>query len=252
MVIDATHIDAFAVDLDGVVTKTAAVHAAAWKHAFDEVLERSAGGDTWQPFDPDREYRNYVDGKPRLEGIRSFLTARGISLSEGTPADGPDASTIHGLADRKDRYFRTLLARTGVEAFPDAVSLLRRARAAHIRIAVVTASENCAAVLAAAGLTDAFDVVVDGRDVLALGLHGKPAPDTFLEATRRLGSRPDRTAVFEDAIAGVRAGRAGAFAHVIGVDRTGHGDALRTAGASAVVTSLDEVDLLQRVAKERR
>ncbi len=244
--IDLAGIDALLFDLDGVVTKTAAVHAAAWKRLFDDFLKRRAAGEPWQPFDADREYRIYVDGKPRRDGVRSFLASRGIALPEGSAVDGPDGETIYGLAARKNDYFRAHLEAAGVEVYQDAVALLHRARAHRARIAVVTASENCTAVLAAAGLTAAFDAVVDGRVVLALGLHGKPAPDTFLEAARRLGTGPDRSVIFEDAIAGMEAGRAGRFVGVIGVARGDNSaGALRAAGATAVVTTLDEVVLVR-------
>lgn len=240
-ILERTRIDAFAVDLDGVVTRTASVHAAAWKRLFDDVLARHARG-AWAPFD-DRAYRAHVDGKPRRDGIRSFLAARGIALPEGTAGDA-GADTIEGLAARKEQLFRDELARTGVDVYRDAVALLERARATGVRLAVVSASENCAAVLAAAGLADLFEVRVDGLDAAAHGLRGKPAPDTFLEAARRLGCHPARMAVFEDAIAGVAAGRAGGFGRVIGVARTGAGDALRAAGATDIVTSLAEIELV--------
>lgn len=230
-------------DLDGVVTRTAAVHAAAWKRLFDELLERRARGGPWRPFDADREYRAYVDGRPRRDGVRSFLAARGIAVPDGAADDGPDAETVHGLAARKNGYVLAHLRAAGVEVYDDAVGLLRRARAHGLPTAVVTASENCSAVLAAAGLTGAFDAVVDGRVALALGLRGKPAPDTFLEAARRLGTAPARSVVLEDAVAGVRAGRAGGFFAVIGVARGDTAGALREAGATSVVTSLDQVVL---------
>jgi alpha,alpha-trehalase len=241
--IDPSRFPAFAIDLDGVVTKTAAVHAAAWKRLFDELLARRAGDRSWQPFDADREYRVYVDGKPRREGLRSFLASRGISLPEGAPGDAGELDTIHGLAARKNRYVLERLAAHGVEVFDDAVAFLRNARARGIHLAVVTASQNCAAVLAAARLTDAFDVRVDGNELARLGLRGKPAPDSFLAAARQLGMAPRQVVVLEDAIAGVKAGRAGGFGLVIGVDRTGHAEELEDAGADAVVASLDELDL---------
>ncbi len=241
--IDVARIDTMAFDLDGVVTKTAAVHAAAWKRLFDELLERSAAGGAWTPFDIDRDYRTYVDGKPRRDGIRSFLASRDIRMPDGHAGDGPDATTIHGLAERKNGYLLAHLARAGVEVYDDAVRLIHAARLRGVKRAVVTASENCDAVLAAAGLTGLFEVQVDGRVASDFGLRGKPAPDTFLEAVRRLGTSPERAIVFEDAIAGVRAGQAGGFALVVGVDRTGHADELRGAGADAVVSSLDEIEL---------
>lgn len=241
--LDVDRYPAFAFDLDGVITRTAVVHAAAWKRLFDEVLAVRAAGRAWQPFDADREYRAYVDGKPRRDGLRSFLAARGISIPEGQPGDGPEEDTIHGLAARKNAYVLERLAREGVEVQPDAGRLLERARRVGIALAVVTASENSAAILAAARLTDAFAVRVDGLDVERLGLRGKPAADSFMEAARRLGSEPIHVVVFEDAIAGVRAGRAGGFGLVVGVDRTGHPSALCDAGADVVVSSLDTLEL---------
>lgn len=240
--LDPGSVDAFAVDLDGVVTRTAAVHAAAWKRLFDDFLARRAGGKEFAPFEQ-HDYRTYVDGKPRRDGVRAFLAARGIELPEGSADDDPEADSIHGMAARKNRYFQEVLARSGVEVFPDAVALLRRARAQHVSLAIVSASENCAAVLAAARIRELFDVEVDGRDAIALGLRGKPAPDTFLEAARRLHRNPQRIAVFEDAIAGVEAGRAGGFGIVIGVARAGTADALRAAGAHHVVSTLDEIEI---------
>lgn len=244
--LDVHAFPAFAVDLDGVVTKTATVHAAAWKQLFDNLLERRAAGGTWLPFDVDRDYRAYVDGKPRRDGLRSFLAARGITVPDGSPSDPPDAETIHGLAKRKNRYVLDRLRDQGVETHADALALLRRARSIGVRLAVVTASENCGAVLAAAHVTDLFDERVDGTDLARLRLRGKPAPDSFLEAARRLDAEPCRVIVIEDAIAGVQAGRAGGFGLVIGVDRAGHGDALRRGGADLVVSSLDEIDLIGR------
>ncbi len=242
--IELTRFDAFAFDLDGVVTKTAAVHAAAWKRSFDELLERLASGGTWKPFDIEREYRIYVDGKPRRDGIRSFLEGRGISLPEGSSDDGPEANTIYGLAVRKNRYFLDHLEREGVDIYQDAALLISRARAQGVKTAVVSASENCFAVLAAARLTGLFDIRVDGLDIGRIGLRGKPAPDTFLEAARRLDAEPGRCVVLEDAIAGVRAGRAANFGLVIGVDRVGDAEALRRGGADVVVTALDEIELI--------
>jgi beta-phosphoglucomutase family hydrolase len=248
--IDRRRIDALLFDLDGVVTKTAAVHAAAWKQLFDEVLRQQAAGRPWQPFDIARDYRTYVDGKPRHDGVRSFLRSRGLVLAEGTREDGPEADTIHGLAERKNGYVLAHLARDGVEPYEAAVALIRDARARGFKTAVVSASENCAAVLTAGGLAGLLDVRVDGTDLARLGLRGKPAPDTFLEAARRLGVEPARAVVLEDALAGVQAGRAGGFALVVGVDRVGQAEALRDAGADIVVTQLDELTLTGSVAAE--
>jgi alpha,alpha-trehalase len=243
LAINRSSIDALLFDLDGVVTQTAAVHAAAWKRLFDEFLARQATGTSWPPFDVEADYRTYVDGKPRRDGVRSFLQARGLSLPEGTSNDGAEAETIHGLAERKNAYVLAHLARDGVQTYEAATALIRDARARGFSTAVVSASENCAAVLRAAGLETLFDVRVDGMDVDRLGLQGKPAADTFLEAARRLWVAPARAVVFEDAIAGVQAGHAGGFALVVGGDRVGQADALRRHGADVVVTRLSDVSL---------
>jgi beta-phosphoglucomutase family hydrolase len=244
--IDPATYRAFALDLDGVITNTAAVHAAAWKQLFDELLERRAAGRPWQPFDSDREYRAYVDGKPRRAGLRDFLAARGISIPEGGPGDRGDADTIHALAERKNDYVLERIERDGVQVYGDAVTLLRKARSLGVRTAVVTASENSGPVLAAAGITELLDARVDGREIARLGLRGKPAADSFVEAARRLGTPVARTAAFEDAIAGVQAARDGGFGLVIGVDRDDHATALRENGADHVVSSLDEIELVER------
>ena len=246
--IDRHRIDALLFDLDGVVTRTAVVHAAAWKRLFDEFLRRRASRRPWQPFDIERDYRTYVDGKPRRDGVRSFLQSRGLVLPEGTRDDGPEADTIRGLSERKNGYVLAHLAERGVEPYEAAVTVIREARARGFKTAVVSASENCAAVLAAADLAELFDVRVDGTDITRLGLRGKPAPDTFLEAARRLGVQPARAVVLEDAIAGVQAGRAGGFALVVGVDRVGHAEALRRNGADVVVTRLSELELAGKAA----
>jgi len=230
-------------DLDGVLTKTASVHAAAWKELFDGFLARHAAGKggAVTPFDIERDYREYVDGKPRYDGVRSFLASRGLTLPQGDPADPPDRETICGLGNRKNGLFLDRLAREGVAVWPDAVALVRAARARGMKLAVVTSSRNGAAVLDAAGLTAMFDLRVDGQDVERLGLPGKPAPDMFLEAARRLGVEPRRAAVLEDAVAGVAAGHAGGFAVVVGVDRVGQADRLAAHGADLVVSNLEDL-----------
>lgn len=235
--------DAVLFDLDGVLTRTATVHAAAWKRLFDDFLARRAAerGETLEPFDPELDYRRHVDGKPRLDGVRDFLTARGIELPEGTPDDPPDAETLHALARRKDEYFLEHLREHGVAVYETSIELVRTLRARDVRTAVVSSSRNCRAVLEAAGIADLFDVRVDGNDLARLSLAGKPAPDAYLEAARRLGVVPTRAVVVEDAVAGVEAGRAGLFGYVIGVDRTGRSQALRDAGADAVVGDLAQV-----------
>jgi HAD superfamily hydrolase (TIGR01509 family) len=210
---------------------------------FDELLARRAGDGAWQPFDTELEYRTYVDGRPRRDGLRNFLAARGIEVPEGSPGDDADAETIYGLGARKNRYMLELLDDRGVEVYGDALALVDEATDRGLRLAVVTASRNAAAVLAAAQLSNAFDIRVDGNDLELMKLRGKPAPDSFLEAARRLEIEPGRIVVLEDAIAGVEAARAGGFGLVIGVDRAGHGNELREAGADLVVTSLYEVQL---------
>ena len=229
-------------DLDGVLTRTAEVHAAAWKQAFDAFLRRhGARGAAARPFDAERDYAAYVDGRPRADGVRAFLEARGVALPEGTPDDPPTAQTVHGLARRKNELVRGLIARDGVAAYEGSVRFLAATSAAGLACALVTSSENATAVLRAAGLEHAFAVTVDGALARDLGLAGKPAPDFFLEAARRLEVPPARAAVFEDALAGVSAGRAGEFGLVVGVDRVGRADELRAAGADIVVQDLGEL-----------
>jgi trehalose 6-phosphate phosphatase len=236
-------VDAFLFDLDGVVTKTATLHAQAWARLFDEFLAARSAGDEPKaaPFDPVEDYRAHVDGRTREDGVRGFLASRGIVLPEGRPDDGPDRETVHGLARRKNAYFRELLLTRGVESFASTVDLVRAARAAGLRVAVVSSSRNAGAVLAAAGLADAFDLLVDGTDLERAGLPGKPAPDLYLEAARRLGTSPERAAVFEDARAGVAAARAGGFALVVGIDRAARPEPLREAGAHLVVADLAQL-----------
>ncbi|MBA9006380.1 beta-phosphoglucomutase family hydrolase [Thermomonospora cellulosilytica] len=238
-------------DMDGVLTDTAAVHSAAWKQMFDEFLrERSArAGEPFVPFDPDTDYPRYVDGKKREDGTRSFLASRGIELPEGSPDDPPDAPTVRGLGARKNDLVLRLLDEKGVTVFPDAVAFLRAVRDRGMRTAVVSSSANTVQVLQVAGLTDLFDARVDGVTARDRDLPGKPAPDMFLEGARELGVEPARAAVFEDALAGVAAGRAGDFGLVVGVDRVGggHGEALREHGADIVVDDLGELRELLEV-----
>jgi alpha,alpha-trehalase len=230
---------AFIFDLDGVVTRTAGLHAKAWKRLFDDYLSRRS--EPFRPFDADTEYRRFVDGKPRYEGVRSFLESRGITLPYGDPSDPPDRETICGLGNRKNAFFQEVLARDGVEVFEGSVVFIRDLKAKGVKTALVSSSKNTKAVLAAARLTNIFDVVVDGVEAARLGLKGKPHPDTFLEAARRLGVNAERTAVVEDAIAGVEAGKAGGFGLVIGVARSGNGAALLANGADLVVGDLAEL-----------
>jgi len=236
--------DAFIFDMDGVLTRTARVHAAAWQALFDEYRKRTAG--TWEPFDPDEDYRRYVDGKPRYDGIRSFLASRGIEIPFGTPEDDPETETICGLGNRKNAFFREHLRKQGVETYGPAVDLVRKLRTAGFGTAVISASRNCERVLREAGLLGLFQVRVDGVASERLGLKGKPDPDIFLEAARRLGTDPGRSVVVEDALAGVEAGRKGHFGCVIAVDRTGHPESLRDAGADLVVADLSEIGIAEK------
>ena len=233
-------------DLDGVLTQTAKVHAAAWKEMFDAFLRTRAAqtGESFEPFDPVADYDEYVDGKPRYDGVRSFLAARGIALPEGTPQDPPDAVTVHGLGNRKNELVLAMIERRGVEVYEGSVRYVRAVRDAGLGRAVVTSSANADEVLAVAGIDDLFDVRIDGVVAAREHLEGKPAPDTFLAAARALEVAPDRAAVFEDALAGVAAGRAGQFGLVVGVDRVGQADELRKHGADVVVSDLSE--LLER------
>jgi beta-phosphoglucomutase family hydrolase len=229
-------------DMDGVLTRTQTVHAAAWKEMFDAFLRAHADGtQPFVPFDAVHDYLVYVDGKPRDDGIRSFLASRGISLPEGTPDDPPEAETVHGLGRRKNAIVLRRIHEDGVEAYEGSVRYVRAVRDAGLGRAVVSASENAREVLHAAGIADLFDVCVDGVVVAREHLAGKPAPDMFLAAARELGVTPGQAAVFEDALAGVEAGRAGAFRAVVGVDRAGQADALRAHGADVVVSDLAEL-----------
>ena len=233
-------LDAVIFDLDGVVTRTAEIHAAAWKRLFDTYLsERTAlEGENPSPFDIDRDYRRYVDGRPRYQGVRHLLLSRYIDLPMGEPDDPPDRETICGLGNRKNQIFREVIREEGVGVYDCAVALVRRLRAAGIKTAVVSASMNCRLILEGAGVAGLFDVYIDGIEAERLELDGKPDPDTFLEAARRLDVEPERAAVVEDAIAGVTAARRGRFGLVIGVDRGGQRDALSEHGADLVLEDL--------------
>ena len=230
-------------DMDGVVTRTAVVHAAAWKEMFDDFLRdwSSKHGVEFVPFDSDRDYEQYVDGKPRLDGIRSFLESRSISLPEGSASDPPGAETVVGLGNRKNELVVEVLKRDGVEVYDGSRRYITAVRAAGLRTAIVSSSANTVAVLTAAGITGMFDVRVDAQVARERGLKGKPAPDTFLEAARMLSVDAKQAAVFEDALAGVAAGHAGKFGYVVGVDRVGQAEALRAHGADVVVQDLAEL-----------
>lgn len=230
-------------DMDGVVTKTAVVHAAAWKEMFDEFLRPYAGktGTEFVPFDARDEYDAYVDGKPRLDGTRSFLESRGIHLPEGTPDDPPGTWTLHGLSNRKNELVLAKMAAGGVEVYEGTTGYIRAIKSRGISTAIVSASANTELVLKAAGITDLFDVRIDGVIAKQRGLRGKPAPDTYLAAAEALHVTPDRAAIFEDAQAGVAAGRAGVFALVVGIDRVGQAEQLLKHGADIVVQDLAEL-----------
>ncbi len=237
--------DAVSFDLEGVLTKTADIHAMPWKKLFERFLEQRAAetGEPFVPFDLDTDYRRYVDGKPRYDGVTAFLISRGVELPHGTSEDGPEAQSIQGLGNRKDQYFLEHLRQHGIETYEPSIALVRTLRAQEMKTAIVSSSNNCAEVLEVAGIAQLFDTRVDGVDTTRLHLQGKPAPDAFLEASRRLGTEPSRVVVVEDAIAGVEAGRAGQFGCVIGVDRSGHSQALREAGADVVLTNLGQVQV---------
>jgi beta-phosphoglucomutase family hydrolase len=225
-------------DMDGVLTETATVHMAAWKRTFDQFL-RAQHPDQGE-FTQD-DYNRYVDGKPRLDGVRDFLASRGITLPEGSADDPGSALTVHGLGTRKNELLLHELDEHGVHVYPGSRRYLEAAKRAGLATAVVTASANGAQVVAAAGLADLLDARIDAVVARQQGLHGKPAPDTFLAGARALGVEPGQAVVFEDAVAGVAAGRAGEFGYVVGVDRVGHADDLRAHGASVVVTDLAEL-----------
>jgi beta-phosphoglucomutase family hydrolase len=230
-------------DLDGVLTQTAKVHDAAWKEMFDAYLRERAQrtGEPFVPFDPVKDYDEYVDGKPRADGVRSFLASRGITLPEGQDDDPPTAETVHGLGNRKNEILLRRIRQDGVEAYPGSVTFVRAVKEAGMPRAVVSSSANCHDVLVAAGIDDLFDARIDGVVAEREHLRGKPAPDTYLAGARALGLKPTAAAVFEDALAGVAAGRAGGFGFVVGVDRVGQAEALKQHGADVVVKDLSEL-----------
>ncbi len=230
-------------DLDGVLTRTATAHAAAWKQMFDDFLRQRAE-QTRTPyveFDARHDYDEYVDGKRRLDGTRDFLNSRGIALPEGRESDPPGTPTIHGLSNRKNDLVLEKIRTEGVEVYPGSVDYVRKVREAGLKTAVVSSSANTRDVLECTGMSDCFDARIDGLIAQERGLKGKPAPDTFLAGAAALGVGPKAAAVFEDALAGVAAGRAGGFELVVGVDRVGQADALRAHGADVVVRDLSEL-----------
>ena len=241
--LDMTAYEAVLSDLDGVITQTARLHAAAWKSLFDDYCNRMSDQREarCKPFDLTEDYRLHLDGKPRHDGVRDFLRSRGLSLPLGSPSDGPDQETLYGMGNKKDVYFNAALRETGVEVYESTVAFLQLAKRAGLKTAVVSSSHHCAEILEAVGLTPLFDARIDGVDIDRLHLPGKPAPAAFLEAARRLEVVPKRAIVIEDALAGVRAGRAGGFGLVIGVDRRNQAQALREQGADIVVADLGEL-----------
>ena len=235
--------DAVLFDLDGVLTSTARVHSVCWKKMFDAFLQQRAAetGGKFTPFDPDADYKCYVDGKPRYDGVRSFLESRGIRLPHGDPGDPPGTSSACGLGNRKDRLFHEVLKAEGAEAYEGTVRWARDLRSRGMKTAVVSSSKNCKAILEAAAIDRLFDARMDGEIAARLGIPGKPAPDTYLKAAEELGVSPERAVVVEDALSGVQAGRRGGFGLVIGVDRHADADALRDHGADMVVADLAEM-----------
>lgn len=238
--IDTASVSAVLFDMDGVLTDTASVHMTAWARLFDEALPVLAPDTTHPPFS-DADYRRLLDGRPRIDGVEAVLADRAISLPRGANDDAPGTETAWALANRKNDHFHAAIKAQGVSTFPSSIEVLDAVRAAGVPVAVVTASRNRVDILVAAGLGDRFDGAVDGVDIEDHGLAGKPAPDTFLEAARRLGAEPATAVVVEDAVSGVTAGAAGGFGLVIGVARHDDPGALLAAGAHAVVSDLAEV-----------
>jgi beta-phosphoglucomutase family hydrolase len=235
--------DAVLFDLDGVITDTASVHATCWKQMFDEYLRNRAArtGEAFRPFDLPSDYLQYVDGKPRYDGVRDFLASRGIHLPEGTPDASPLEESVTGLGNRKNDLVNKVIAESGVQPYEGSVRLIHQLHDRGFKIAVVTSSQNCSAVLKAARLEGLFDLQVDGNTIQTRHLAGKPAPDTYLMAAKLLGIDPSRAIVIEDALSGVESGSRGHFGLVIGVARKGNAEALRQHGAGLVVTDLSEL-----------
>jgi len=245
--ISPKEIDAVVFDMDGVITDTATIHAAAWKQMFDEYLRKRAErqGEQFQPFDADLDYRRHVDGKPRYDGVKGFLESRGISLPYGNPEDKSDKETICGLGNRKNRYFLQRLKKQGVKLYESSITFIKQLKSSGIRTAIISASRNAEAVLDAVDIQDIFSVKVDGVDSVKLQLKGKPDPAIFLEAAKRLKVKPEKTAIVEDSLAGVEAGRRGKFKLVIGLDRANQGKDLRKRGADIVVQDLSQIEIRQ-------
>lgn len=237
------HVTTCLFDLDGVLTQTAKVHAAAWKEMFDEYLKARAEqrGEQFVPFDKVTDYDEYVDGKPRYDGVRSFLESRKIDLPQGTPDDSPGEETVDGLGNRKNEIVLKIIKEHGVEPYEGSVAYVKAARDAGLHRVVVSSSTNARDVLEHAGMIDLFEHIIDGTVADRQHLKGKPAPDTFLEGAKVVGVDASQATVFEDALAGVAAGRAGNFGHVVGVDRVGQADELIRHGADVVVKDLAEL-----------
>jgi beta-phosphoglucomutase family hydrolase len=233
--------DAVLFDLDGVITATARIHASAWKQAFDEILKKEAGEGSFEPFDKHSDYEDYVDGKPRYDGARSFLESRRIDVPAGNPDDPPDMETIWAIANRKNRLFEEALKKERVDVFEGTVEWIRELRREGLKTAVVSSSSHCETILQNAGVSSLFDARIDGEVADRMNLEGKPAPDTYLKAAEMLGVQAERAVVVEDALAGVEAGRSGGFGLVIGVDRKHDADDLRAHGADIVVSDLKEM-----------
>jgi len=242
IVIRAAEFDAVVFDMDGVVTDTTRAHTEAWKSMFDEFLTHHVGPGA-EPFDASADYLEYVDGKPRYDGVRSFLASREITIAEGSPSDPPDADTVHGLGNRKNAEFLFHIAEQGADAYASTLRLLDAFRQAGLRTGLITSSRNARVVLDAAGVHDVFDVIVDGEVAAQRGLAGKPSPAVFLAAVDDLGVDPVRAVVVEDAISGVAAGHTGGFGLVIGVARHDNAAGLLAAGADVVVTDLAAVSV---------
>ncbi|MBV9662226.1 MAG: HAD-IA family hydrolase [Acidimicrobiales bacterium] len=236
-------IKAFLFDMDGVITRTATVHAAAWKQAFDELLQGRSKqtGEPFRPFDPVEDYDRYVDGREREDGVREFVASRQITLPEGRPGDRPGTPTVCGIANRKNAILLDKLAHERVGVFDDTVAYVGAVRGLGLPRAVVSASANAAQVLISAGVADLFDARIDGIVAAEKHLRGKPAPDMFWAGAEALGVPPGQAVVFEDALAGVAAGRAGQFGFVVGVDRVGQAEALKDQGADVVVSDVREL-----------
>lgn len=241
-----TNYKAVIFDLDGVITQTAKLHAKAWKKLFDEYL---AGKNGIVPFDEHDDYLAYVDGKPRQDGVKSFLLSRSIDLPLGTAMDDPSAATCHGLGNLKDRYFKKLLRQNSPEVFEDALTVLNKWRELGLKMAIASSSKNCRQILEAANLCGYFEIRVDGTDLEKWGMPGKPAPDMFLMAARELGVSPSDCLLCEDAVSGVVAGKLGGFGLVVGVNRHGSDETLKRAGADIIVTHLTDIHLVPHVSR---